>query len=385
MRKNWQTSRLGEQVTLQRGFDLPKKHRLEGNIPIISSSGVTGWHSESKIMGPGVVTGRYGTVGKVFYSEDEFWPLNTTLFVKDFKNNHPKFIYYLLQTINYNTINAKSSVPGINRNDLHQIVIKIPPFDEQLEISRYLSDLDNKIELNNQINDTLEEMAITLYKHWFVDFGPFQDGRFVESELGDIPKGWEIVQLNDIVDKINSREKSGSHLDDVPYVPIDMIEKKKMMINDYKEGIEAKSSLINFKYKDILFGAMRPYFHKVSVAPFDGVTRTTCFVLRPKSRNLHSFSLCTMFSDDTVEYANSHSTGSTIPYSQWDGSLSTKKVILPKKEVLAEFQNKTETLFDKMISNYFTNKKLMETRDYLLPRLLSGEINLSNIKESIET
>src|SRR5881398_617408 len=117
---DWKEILLGDGLTLQRGFDLPLKKHQSGNVPIVTSSGISGKHFEAKVSGPGVVTGRYGTIGQVFFINEDFWPHNTTLFVKNFHGNDPLFISFLLSTIDFKTYSDKSGVPGVNRNDLHQ-------------------------------------------------------------------------------------------------------------------------------------------------------------------------------------------------------------------------------------------------------------------------
>src|SRR5687768_741222 len=121
-----QPCRLGDVVTLKRGYDLPEAQRQPGTVPIFSSSGLTGLHDCAKVQAPGVVTGRYGTLGEVFYVKEAFWPLNTALYVSDFKGNDPRFISYLLKTLDLTILNDKSGVPGLNRNDLHQIEVEVP-------------------------------------------------------------------------------------------------------------------------------------------------------------------------------------------------------------------------------------------------------------------
>ena len=140
--KDWEVCELGEVLTFQRGYDLPHRERQAGSTPIVSSSGVSGSHSIGKVSGPGVVTGRYGTIGAVFYVNQTFWPLNTTLYIKDFKSNHPKFIYYLLSTVDFQSHAGKSGVPGVNRNDVHRELIAKPPQNEQRAIATALSDVD---------------------------------------------------------------------------------------------------------------------------------------------------------------------------------------------------------------------------------------------------
>ncbi len=150
--RDWVIVPLGKVVTLQRGYDLPNRLRRLGEIPIVTSSGIGGTHSEAMVSGPGVVTGRYGTIGEVFYIESEFWPLNTTLFVRDFHGNDPLFVSYLLRTIDFQTHSGKSGVPGVNRNDLHEVVVTLPPTKaEQEAIAEALSDADALIESLEQL------------------------------------------------------------------------------------------------------------------------------------------------------------------------------------------------------------------------------------------
>lgn len=148
----WADSPLGNVATLQRGFDLPSRRRRRGNVPIVSSAGVSGWHDSAIVKSPGVVTGRYGTIGEVFFQNIDFWPLNTTLWVSNFHGNDEKFVYYLLQRINFATHSGKSGVPGVNRNDLHAEMVRIPiSTDEQRRVATALSNVDALI-------STLEQM-----------------------------------------------------------------------------------------------------------------------------------------------------------------------------------------------------------------------------------
>ena len=152
MNAKWKTESVGNVATLQRGFDLPSRLRKPGIVPIITSSGIEYRHHEAKVKGPGVVTGRYGTIGEVFFVQQDFWPLNTTLYVRDFHGNNPRFISYLLRTIDFNTHSGKSGVPGVNRNDLHEIIVPLPPtLSEQEAIAEALSDADALIESLEQL------------------------------------------------------------------------------------------------------------------------------------------------------------------------------------------------------------------------------------------
>ncbi|URM93987.1 restriction endonuclease subunit S [Actinomadura madurae] len=133
-------------ATLQRGFDLPSRLRRRGGVPIVSSSGTSGWHDQAMVKAPGVVTGRYGTIGEVFFEGVDFWPLNTTLWVSNFHGNDERFVYYLLQRVNFKAHSGKSGVPGVNRNDLHTELVSLPlSIKEQRAIAGALSDCDDLI------------------------------------------------------------------------------------------------------------------------------------------------------------------------------------------------------------------------------------------------
>ena len=181
---------LSEYVTLQRGFDLPKGDRISGIVPVVASTGIGGFHNEYKVKAPGVVIGRSGSIGGGQYVQEDFWPLNTTLWVKDFKGRHPRFVYYLFKSIDFSIFNVGSGVPTLNRNHLNSVYVN--DFDEKTEkrIAQILGSLDNKIQLNRQTNETLEKMAQALFKSWFVDFDPVIDnalaaGNTIPDELQD--------------------------------------------------------------------------------------------------------------------------------------------------------------------------------------------------------
>ncbi|MEW5772989.1 MAG: restriction endonuclease subunit S [Thermodesulfobacteriota bacterium] len=198
----WQQCFLGDILELKRGYDLPASQREEGPYPIISSSGITGTHCEAKVKGPGVVTGRYGTLGEVFFIPSDFWPLNTSLYVRDFKGNDPRFISYFLQSLDLGSLNAAGAVPGLNRNHLHQLETTIPNVPIQRRIASILSAYDGLIENNTSRIEILEEMARRIYDEWFVRFrfpGHKEVG-FRETEQGLVPEGWSVKTLYNVAD-----------------------------------------------------------------------------------------------------------------------------------------------------------------------------------------
>ena len=187
---SWETIQLGEFLTLKRGYDLPSSKREEGTVPIVSSSGVTGYHNVAKIEGPGVATGRYGTLGEVFFINEDYWPLNTALYVQDFKGNNPRFTAYFLKSILTATSSDKAAVPGVNRNDLHTRRVRVTrDLSQQTEIASILSAYDDLIENNRRQIQLLERAARLLYKEWFVQLR-FPGHEHVKVRDG-VPEGWE--------------------------------------------------------------------------------------------------------------------------------------------------------------------------------------------------
>lgn len=178
MGSKWSNVPLGDLVSLQRGHDLPSQDRAaDGKVPIMGSSGLTGYHDKVKCRGPGVVIGRSGnSMGVVSFCNEDYWPLNTALYVTDFKGNDPRYIYYLLSLIDFDQFNSGSAQKSLNRNAVYPYEVwTTTDNDEQEAIGKLLEDYEQKIELNRQINTTLESMAQALFKSWFVDFDPVID------------------------------------------------------------------------------------------------------------------------------------------------------------------------------------------------------------------
>lgn len=190
----WDEVDLGEVATLHRGYDLPSGQRRPGAIPVVSSSGITGFHDEPKCLPPGVVTGRYGTLGEVFFVDVPFWPLNTALYVSDFHDNDARFVSYFLQCQGLGSQDGAAAVPGVNRNVLHRMPALRPPLLTQRKIAAILSAYDDLIANHRRRARILEEMMQRIYQGWFTDFKyPGHDRvELVESGLGLCPAGWSV-------------------------------------------------------------------------------------------------------------------------------------------------------------------------------------------------
>jgi len=307
-------------IELKRGYDLPKSKRETGRFPIISSSGFSDTHAEAKVDGPGVVTGRYGTIGTVYYVEEPYWPLNTTLYVRDFKDNDPRFVSYFLRGIDFLAYSDKAAVPGVNRNHLHLAQIRIPPLSEQRAIASVLSALDDKIELNRRMNATLEGLARALFRDWFVHFGPTrakQEARRAAGTTGKVkmagkapylapeiwslfpdrldddgvPEGWEIGTLGDIAETNARSWTAKHHPDQVEYV--DLSNTKWGVIEatvnlSWKEAPSRARRIV--QSGDTIVATTRPGNGSYAYISRDGLTASTGFVvLSPKKEMFRDY------------------------------------------------------------------------------------------------
>jgi len=158
----WSIASLGSIATLQRGFDLPKQRQVPGRYPIVGSSGVIGYHNEFMSEGPGIVTGRSGTIGKMTYVDTEYWPHNTGLFVKDFHGNNPRFVFYLMHFLDFKKYATGVSVPTLNRNFIHAAILPLPPHDTQIAIAKMLLLADEKIAVEESKRKALDQLFKTL-------------------------------------------------------------------------------------------------------------------------------------------------------------------------------------------------------------------------------
>ena len=316
------------------------------------------------------------------------------------------FVYYYFASPQgrelMRTILRQVAVSGIAGSDLAELTIPVPPIAVQRQCARTLEQIDDRIDLLRQTNATIESIAQALFKSWFVDFDPVRakaEGRepegmdaetaalfpseFEESELGKIPKGWRVGCLGDILIQRVERAKPSILTAGLPYVPIECISPKSVFLCESLPGEQAQSSLTFFKKDDVLFGAMRPYFHKVCIAPFDGVTRTTVFVLQAKKGHM-AFALFAAFDDSTVEFATTHSEGSTIPYAKWTSSLERKRTIIPPATIAAQFESLVTPLLESGMHNTTRSSLLTDLRDTLLPRLISGKLRITEAMEQVE-
>ena len=360
--QNWEKGELGKFVTLKRGFDLPQQKRDSGEIPIFSSSGITGMHSKTMVKAPGVITGRYGTIGQVFFSSKDFWPLNTTLFVEDFHGNDEKFVYYFLKTLNWENFASASAVPGINRNTVHKELVCFPDIKSQKKIAGILSLLDDKIETNQNINDNLLAQAQMLYKQFF----PY-------SVQDDLPDGWRIGTVGEIIEIHDSKR-----------IPLSGADRAKMEKKIYP--YYGAASLMDF-VDNYIFDGKYLLLGEDGTVVDDAGYPILQYVWGQFWVNNHAHiltgrlgydveSLYMLFKQTPVK---SIVTGAVQPKIS-QANLRSIQVVIPPEHNLREYNDLVEPLFSLFRANEEEGKTLTALRDTLLPKLMSGEIDVSAIQ-----
>lgn len=358
---NWRNGELGNFITLKRGFDLPQQKREDGQVPIFSSSGITGTHSTAMVNAPGVITGRYGTIGEVFYAAEDFWPLNTTLFVEDFHGNDAEFIYYFLKTLEWSKFTSASAVPGINRNTVHKETVSLPDIETQRRIASTLSMLDEKIKTNTEINDNLADLLQTIYQERFV------------NDILAVNQG----VLSDICSY--SRDKVA-----VSELNIRTYFSTENMLSGKAGSTEATSlpttSQTTACHKgDTLISNIRPYFKKIVYCEDNCGCSTDVLCFTPSQPRYSAYLFSTLYADKFFAFMVAGSKGTKMPRGDKQ-QIMTYPVVLPSEEALAGFNTIASPLLEQIYSNRAENKRLSILRDTLLPKLMSGEIDVSAVQ-----
>lgn len=353
MNSEWVQCRLGDLVTFQRGYDLPKTKMKSGNYPVVGSNGIIGWHNEYTTENPSITIGRSGNVGNPFVVKSRSWSHNTTLYIKEFKHVDPLFIYYFLKTLNLANFAGGSAVPTLNRNHIHSLPVFVPvSIEKQQKIALILSALDDKIELNQKINENLGRQAQTIFRAWFVDFEPFG---------GEKPAAWDKATLGTISEISSGKRPPMKQAEKTPTVNIPLV---------------GAASVMGFTNAAL-------YNEKILVT---GRVGTHGVIQRFTSKCWASDNTLVITSKfyefvyqvlQTIDYQNMNR-GSTQPLiTQTD--MKNIPIILPAADILEKFEGTVGTLMRQYEENNRQNAKLAEIRDTLLPKLMSGEIDVSSL------
>ena len=370
-----------------------------------------------------LIISRVGSYGNISYvsENDEFCLGQNTAFIIPNEKNH--YLYYALispfvqQQIEDMAVGAVQKT--ISLKSIKNLNIPFPDLDIRNFISKTLRNIDTRISINNKINIQLEQMSQTLFKSWFVDLDPVIDNaldagnpipealqsraelrqkvrnsanfkplpadiralfpaEFEETEMGWVPKGWRIESFSEIAQLVKENVKSEDISTDVHYVGLEHLERKHIFITNYGNGSDVSSNKSAFNKGDLLFGKLRPYFHKVAITPFSGICSTDILVFRAKEKYYKSLMAMYAFTDEFVAYANLRSTGTRMPRAEAKDLLKYK-IILPNKNILEKFELLLEGYWTKGQLNNNENEQLTALRDTLLPKLISGELSLEDL------
>jgi len=395
--------KIGDIMRFKRGYDLPIQDRIDGSFPVISSGGITGYHNLFKSKGEGVIIGRVGTLGDVYYYNGKFWPHNNSLYIYDFKENYPKYVYYLIKCLGNLSISGTSTVPAINRNVLHEIVLPFIELPLQYKVADCLYSIDSKIEVNNKINQELEAIAKTLYNYWFVQFDfPDANGKPYKTSGGkmvfndelkrEIPEGWEVEKLSSssqIIDCLHSKksdylfENKECYLLQLENIKkdglIDLTKKYYVSKDEYKRWttrIEVQDSDLVITNAGRVAG-----LSQIPKNVKAGIGRNIT-AIRPST--IQPTFLYYTFQGAEMERQIKLNTDKGAFFKSLNvRGIKELFVVRPTKTLEDKFENIALKHRRKRESNSIQNQKLTELRDWLLPMLMNGQVRVGKVEREL--
>ena len=332
----------------------------------------------------------------------KFWVNNHAHIVRGNGNADTRFLMYALAGLDISGYLTGSIMPKLTQANMNRIVLRTPCLSEQRAIAHVLGTLDDKIELNRRMNETLEEIARALFKSWFVDFEPVRakmEGRWrrgeslpglpaelydlfpvglLGSEVGEVPEGWEVTALGEVATQRRSGVKPEEIDPDTPYIALEHMPKRCIALSEWGASDGLASGKFRFERGDVLYGKLRPYFHKVGVAPLDGVCSTDIVVISPESPDWFGFVLGHTSSSEFVDYTDAVSTGTKMPRTKW-ADMARYRVALPSMEVAGAFNEMIQPWIWSILSAIHESRSLAKQRDALLPMLVSGEARVASL------
>jgi type I restriction enzyme, S subunit len=299
---------------------------------------------------------------------------NLVLLRADGSKLFPPFLRWLVRGSDWweqigKFLNVGAVFDSLKCADIPNFRLPVPPFNEQKAIAGVLGALDDKIELNRQTNETLEALAQAIFKNWFVD-----------AAATKLPKGWRAGTLGEVTENPRRGIQPEEIKSSTPYIGLEHMPRRCIALSEWGHADELESNKFEFEHGEILFGKLRPYFHKVGVAPVDGVCSTDILVVRPKTPEWFGFVLGHVSSVELVNHTNAASTGTKMPRANWN-DIARFEVALPPDSLAAEFTATIRPMIDGIIANIHESRTLAELRDALLPKLLSGELRVPKALE----
>ena len=399
---NYRWYELQQLVNIKYGKNQKKVQDNEkGQYPIYGTGGLMGYAKEFLYDKPSVLIGRKGSISKVKYVEHPFWTVDT-LFYTEVNNElvMPKYLYYKLSLIDFNYYNEGTTIPSLRTDTLKKIELQIPTLKIQELVVKLLNSLDDKIELNNEMNKTLEEMAQALFKRWFVDFEfpneegkPYKSsgGEMVESELGMIPKGWKVVELDNFMSFI-SRGHTPKYSDFSKIKVLNQkVNKGYILEKQYYKYLREDSKISKDKFAnkfDVLLNCLGQgtlgRVHLYKELSEDVVIDQFITIIRDEKNPLKGLYVYNLF--NTNEYQRLFEnlvTGSTGMWVLNVTKVRSIKIIKPEDKILNKYLESMCSIYDKIGANNLENESNTCIRNTLLPKLMSGEIRVEDIEANL--
>ena len=343
--------------------------------PAFSASGCDGFLPYFDHEGPGIVLSAIGAqCGKIWFTQGQWSCIKNTIYIKSRSPEaDTRFVFYATSDPDV-WPKRGAAQPFISQTDARNVEIELPPLPVQRRIAGILSAYDELMENGQRRIRLLEAMARALYREWFVHFrfpGHEKHPR-VASPLGNIPQGWEVKPLGDIAEDMRRNVPKGELEEPKPYVGLEHIPRRSLALDAWETATELGSNKLEFKKGEVLFGKIRPYFHKVSVAPFDGLCSADTIVIRARRPEHYAVVVACASSDAFVAEASATANGAKMPRANWD-VLEKFQVVIPKGKVAEKFSALFADIIAQQQALIFQIQNLRRTRDLLLPRLLSGQ------------
>ena len=379
---DWAQTTLSAVVHLQRGHDLPTPDRRAGNVPIVGSSGITGWHDKAKAKGPGVAIGRSGaSIGVATFVEEDFWPLNTCLFVRDFHGNDPRWIFWLLNQIDFSGFNSGSAQPSLNRNYLASIPVRLPPLPEQRRIAGVLGALDDLIDTNEKLASELDALVNALGRQ-FVELTMVNSEMVPLSEAARIEKGYsyksdELKTGGDWLVNLKNVGRSGQFRAE-GLKPLSGHRAKPTHIVEHGDILVALTDLT--QAREVI---ARPIRVRRRGAAGQLVASLDLAIVRPVEGFTKEYLQAVLSSEDFRSHALGYCNGTTVLH-LGAAALPNYSIPVPDQRKLLDFSYKVGSLHAASDDAIQAVHELRRTRDELLPLLMSGKIRVREAEELVK-
>jgi len=293
-------------------------------------------------------------------------------------DNDFHFVYYLLQACTQFIFAYNSGIdtPIVPKSVFERIELRCPQYSEQRKIAAVLWAYDELIENNKRRIALLERLAEEIYREWFVRFR--FPGHETTKVIKGIPCGWEVRALGSFANEIKRGVRKKDLPDDEKYIGLEHIPRRSISIKNWATADTIESNKLTFQNRDILFGKIRPYLHKVCLAHFSGACSSDTIIIRPKEKFYEGYLLFTVFSDTFIDLATIASKGTKMPRADW-GFLKKLELAVPSKDLLENYQTQFDAVFCQIVNLLQTNDRLTSSRDLLLPRLISAKLSVEQL------